>query len=144
MRLWSIHPKYMDTRGLVALWREGLLAQSVLKNRTRGYKNHPQLIRFKETDNPVQAIGYYLRIVYREAVKRGFNFNIKKLPVITGKKISKIWVTDLQVSYEWGHFKSKLEKRDRERLDRIKLIDVPEHHPLFKIKKGPVEKWEKI
>jgi len=25
MRLWTLHPKYLDARGLVALWREGLL-----------------------------------------------------------------------------------------------------------------------
>jgi hypothetical protein len=29
-RIWSLHPKYLDARGLVALWREGLLAQAVL------------------------------------------------------------------------------------------------------------------
>ncbi|WP_368086417.1 pyrimidine dimer DNA glycosylase/endonuclease V [Nitrosomonas sp. Nm34] len=26
MRLWSIHPKYLDAKGLLALWREGLQA----------------------------------------------------------------------------------------------------------------------
>jgi len=30
MRLWSLHPRYLDAKGLVALWREGLLAQKVL------------------------------------------------------------------------------------------------------------------
>jgi hypothetical protein len=43
MRLWSVHPKYLDARGLVALWREGLLAQAVLRGRTSGYVRHPQL-----------------------------------------------------------------------------------------------------
>jgi hypothetical protein len=37
MRLWTLHPRYLDSQGLVALWREGLLAQAVLRNRTRGF-----------------------------------------------------------------------------------------------------------
>ena len=39
MRLWSLRPKYLDSQGLVALWREGLLAQAVLRGKTRGYRN---------------------------------------------------------------------------------------------------------
>lgn len=31
MRLWSLHPSYLDAVGLVALWREGLLARKVLQ-----------------------------------------------------------------------------------------------------------------
>jgi len=31
MRLWTIHPKYLDRQGLLALWREALLAQKVLR-----------------------------------------------------------------------------------------------------------------
>ena len=52
MRLWSIHPKYLGTKGLVALWREALLAQKVLQGNTKGYKIalryfglKPQIIR---------------------------------------------------------------------------------------------------
>lgn len=30
MRLWSIHQSYLDRQGLLAVWREGLLAQGVL------------------------------------------------------------------------------------------------------------------
>jgi hypothetical protein len=41
MRLWSIHPEYLDAKGLVALWREALLAQNVLQCNTKGYKKHP-------------------------------------------------------------------------------------------------------
>ncbi|MGA2330816.1 MAG: pyrimidine dimer DNA glycosylase/endonuclease V [Syntrophales bacterium] len=46
MRLWSLHPGYVDARGLVALWREGMLARKVLQHQTKGYKNHLQLHRF--------------------------------------------------------------------------------------------------
>ena len=30
MRLWSLSPRYLDVKGLVAVWREGLLADAVL------------------------------------------------------------------------------------------------------------------
>ena len=79
MRLWSIHPKYLDTRGLVALWREGLLTKHVLEGKTKGYRNHPQLNRFKEQEDPVHAIHYYLCKVYEEAANRNYQFDETKL-----------------------------------------------------------------
>jgi len=69
MRLWSIHPKYLDVQGLLGLWREGLLAQKVLLGETKGYRNHPQLIRFKRTPDPVLYLGTYLYYVYQEGVR---------------------------------------------------------------------------
>jgi hypothetical protein len=53
MRIWSLHPKYLDAKGLVALWRESLLAKQALESKTKGYKNHPQLNRFKNSGNAV-------------------------------------------------------------------------------------------
>jgi Pyrimidine dimer DNA glycosylase len=47
MRIWSLHPQYLDRQGLTAAWREGLLAQKVLTGTTKGYRNHPQLRRFR-------------------------------------------------------------------------------------------------
>ncbi|MEN6399799.1 MAG: pyrimidine dimer DNA glycosylase/endonuclease V, partial [Rectinema sp.] len=29
MRLWTLHPQYLDQKGLTAAWREGLLAKKV-------------------------------------------------------------------------------------------------------------------
>ncbi|MGH1537621.1 MAG: pyrimidine dimer DNA glycosylase/endonuclease V [Gammaproteobacteria bacterium] len=78
MRLWSIHPKYLDTKGLVAVWREGSLAQKVLKGQTRGYKNHPQLDRFKSKRDPIAAIGRYLFYIHKESLERNYNFDLKK------------------------------------------------------------------
>jgi hypothetical protein len=72
MRLWSVHPKYLDSRGLVALWREALLAQAVLRGRTNGYVHHPQLQRFRAQPSPLGAIADYLRGVHLEAVRRGY------------------------------------------------------------------------
>jgi len=79
MRLWSLHPKYLDSKGLVALWREALLAKNVLEGKTKGYKNHPQLLRFKELNDPVGGINQYLTAVYEEALERGYHFNRSKI-----------------------------------------------------------------
>lgn len=88
MRIWSIHPKYLDTKGLLAVWRETLLAQNVIYNKTKGYKNHPQLDRFRLHPNPKSAISYYLLKIHKEAKERGYNFNKEKIlnPAKTVKK----------------------------------------------------------
>jgi hypothetical protein len=140
MRIWSIHPEYLDTTGLVALWRETLLAKHVLEGKTRGYRNHPQLDRFKKTDNPVNVINYYLAIVYEEANKRGFQFDRDKIdwnfyqvqiPVAKG-----------QMEFETIHLLNKLKIRDKAMYDLIrKEIPLPPH-PLFYIVDGPIEPWE--
>lgn len=140
MRLWSVHPRYLDARGLVALWREGLLAQKVLQGKTLGYKSHPQLIRFKNTDNPVGAVARYLRSVVGEADNRGYNFNVKKIADENLKR--KIPVTKGQLEYEFRHLLSKLKERSPELHIRLKKIEIIEHHPLFRKVEGDVEAWE--
>src|SRR5215467_3185960 len=84
MRLWSIHPKYLDSKGLVALWRESLLAKNVLENKTKGYKNHPQLLRFKQARDPVNCINQYLFEIYNEAKRRNYSFDKKKIKTQPG------------------------------------------------------------
>jgi hypothetical protein len=142
MRLWTIHPKYLDAKGLVALWREALLAQKVLRGKTRGYRFHPQLIRFKETKNPAAALVTYLKSVHEEAVNRGYNFDGKKI----GRKkfVGKISETRGQLLYEWKHLRRKLKKRDPKRLREFAPIKTPASHPLFKIVPGKVRDWEKV
>jgi hypothetical protein len=145
MRLWTIHPKYLDKKGLVALWREGLLAKRVLEGKTKGYRNHPQLQRFKELENSLLAINSYLYFVWREAKKRGYNFRKEKispLRIIAGK----IPVTKGQIKFEFSHLCKKLEKRDKRKLEEIKKEEkiFPEVNPVFYIIKGKIEKWEKI
>lgn len=142
MRLWSIHPKYFDPKGLVALWREGLLAQKVLQNKTKGYRNHPQLVRFKNSMDPLGLIGAYLDEVYRESLKRGYNFNSSKIVSICPDL--KISVNDGQLLYEFEHLKNKLISRDIKAYNRIKNIEQIESNSVFNIKKGDVESWERI
>ena len=140
MRLWSIHPKYLDHKGLVALWREALLAQKVLQNTTRGYKHHPQLIRFKNTDDPLAAIGSYLEEIFKESLKRGYHFNPSKINQRRTK--SKIEVKKGQIEYEFEHLNSKLKNRDIQWYDRNKTVQSPEPHPILKIISGDIESWE--
>ena len=142
MRLWTIHPKYLDGKGLVALWRETLLAQKVLQNKTKGYRNHPQLTRFKNTDNPLAAIGKYLDVIYLESLNRGYSFDRSKL--ILNNFESKIDVTIGQVQYEFVHLKNKLQKRDVKIYQKIKDITEPEINSIFNIVNGDVENWEVI
>ncbi len=78
MRLWSLHPSYLDAVGLVALWREGLLARKVLQGQTKGYIHHPQLFRFRETGNPIHVLDFYLKTVHDESIRRGYNFDLSK------------------------------------------------------------------
>ena len=142
MRLWSVHPKYLDVKGLVALWREALLAQCVLQGNTKGYKNHPQLARFKESRNPEGAIAVYLRCVADEAEERGYKFNREK---IANKRLnSKISVTRGQIEYEFDHLMRKLANRDPGKFRQLKNITRPHLHPLFNSIKGDVEDWEVV
>lgn len=142
MRIWSIHPKYLDAKGIVALWRETLLAKNVLEGKTNGYKNHPQLNRFKNSVNPLDSINQYLEIVYQEAVKRDYNFDKSKFKSCD-KPIS-INVSQGQIEYEFKHLLSKLNVRDKERYVLFKKEINIESHPLFTIVPGGIESWEII
>ena len=140
MRLWSLHPKFLDSKGLVALWREGLLAQKVLAGNTKGYKNHPQLERFKNTVNPLGAIASYLRFVVIEAEARGYKFDKRKIP--NRWLQSKINVTSGQLDFELQHLLRKLQKRDSKKYNDLNSVKLLEIHPLFKEVDGKIEPWE--
>lgn len=141
MRLWTVHPQYLDARGLVALWREALLARAVLRGRTRGYRHHPQLTRFRAVSNPVTCLNAYLRAVYDESVERGYRFDPGKLG--RGDTRRRIPATTGQLAYEWLHLKKKLKSRDPQRYQAVANIRRPLAHPLFVVRPGPVQPWER-
>jgi hypothetical protein len=141
MRLWSIHPKYLDPIGLVALWREALLARSVIYGKTKGYKNHPQLARFYLSKNQKRSINDYLFIIYLEAKKRGYKFNRHGL--YKNDVIHRIQITSGQLLFETSHLKYKLHKRNQNYFMAINKIKRLSPHPLFRVVKGEIEKWEK-
>ena len=143
MRLWTLHPKYLDARGLVALWREALLAQKVLRGATRGYRHHPQLRRFSRLANPPAALAGYLAAVQAEAVRRGYRFDASKIGVKRSR--GKLKETRGQLLYEWRHLKRKLKQtRPRNGVRNLATVKIPAPHPLFKIVPGPVRDWEKV
>ena len=140
MRVWSLHPEYLDARGLVAVWREALLAQAVLKGATRGYRHHPQLARFRRRRSPAGSIAQYLRHVHAEALARGYRFD-RDLIGSSGTR-SRIPVTRGQLEHEWSHLKAKLARRDPARAARCEAVASPAPHPLFRVVPGGVEAWE--
>jgi len=142
MRLWTIHPKYLDSKGLVALWREALLAQKVLKNETKGYRKHPQLIRFQNTENPMGVIGNYLEEIYKESMKRGYHFTKSKIN--RNRSTSKIKIQKGQLIYELYHLKKKLKNRDLNAYQSIITTKHPDPNPIFEVIDGGIESWEDI
>lgn len=140
MRLWTLHPKYLDARGLVALWREALLAQSVLRGQARGYVGHPQLIRFRESPSPPDSIAYYLHVVHAEAMRRGYRFDRAKFACV--RAVEPIPVTAGQLDHEWAHLKEKLCARAPVWLAQFETTSRPDPHPLFCIVPGPIAVWE--
>jgi hypothetical protein len=142
MRLWTIHPRYLDTKGLIALWREALLAQKVLQGKTKGYLHHPQLIRFQAHSRPEAAVATYLSVVLEEAEHRGYHFDGSK--ILKTRSRVKIIETDGQILYEWRHLKRKLQRRDYQQYQTLLSIKNPEPHPLFRIIAGTYRDWEKV
>jgi hypothetical protein len=132
---------YLDAQGLVALWREGLLAKKVLAGNTRGYRNHPQLDRFRAQPRPDAAIDAYLSAVLAEAKHRGYRFDEGKL---RGLRLSRrMPETNGQLLYEWGHLLKKLRVRDPARFRALRLLSAPRPHPLFRVVAGGVRSWER-
>ena len=140
MRIWSLHPKYLDSKGLVALWREALLAKNVLEGKTIGYKNHPQLNRFKQAKRPLETINQYLSEIYLESVIRNYNFDKQKIN--WSFKKSKLPVTTGQLNYEVKHLLIKLKTRDKNKYEELKTRSTFDIHPLFILVNGDIEEWE--
>lgn len=140
MRLWSLHPKYLDAKGLVALWREALLAKHVLEGKTRGYRNHPQLQRFRQAAEPPAAINCYLSEVFFEAKRRGYSFDRNKID--WNFKSARIPVTSGQIAYERQHLLRKLELRDPAAAVRLAEECETVLHPVFVLVNGDIENWE--
>jgi hypothetical protein len=144
VRLWSLHPRYLDWKGLGAEWREGLLAQKVLQGMTKGWKNHPQLDRFKRHWDPVSAIGFYLLKVHEEAKRRGYNYNYSKI-VRPVDDIERIELTVGQLEYEFALLSERLRSRDFEKLRENQIVfrdNPPSPHPIFIAVEGDIEPWE--
>lgn len=142
MRLWSLSPELLDSKGLVALWREACLAQAVLIDPSKGYSNHSQLVRFKASIDPIGAIGFYLYEIALEATRRGYKFDYNKIASVTFAWRGTFPVTQGQVEYERIHLNNKLLVRDPALLESTGSKTIV--HPLFYVVDGPIESWEKL
>jgi hypothetical protein len=142
MRLWSLHPRHLDPAGLVALWRETLLAKAVLNGRTKGYKHHPQLLRFQQHPTPRSAINAYLGAICDEADRRGYSFDRSKVGPV--RRVAMIPVTLGQVRYEWGHLVAKLKRRSPALYRALPARPAPSLHPLMRKVPGGIEHWERV
>ena len=141
MRLWTLHPCYLDAKGLVAAWREALLAQKVLAGATKGYTHHPQLARFRSHRRPTQAMAAFLTGIAEEAQRRGYHFDTSK---IAGPKLdSQMEETKGQLLYEWAHLRTKLQARAPEVHRLFLKVKTPKAHPLFRIVPGNIREWER-
>jgi hypothetical protein len=172
MRLWTIHPCYLDAAGLVAAWREGLLAQKVLAGGTRGYTRHPQLERFKSSADPMRSIGKYLHELLAEAWARGYFFDSSKIADYDPDYARRIEVNEGQIRYELTLLEWKLERRASPAAPSLKappaalsplpspldpsppapaLSSPPGLQPglqprvngAFLVRPGPIESWER-
>ena len=166
MRLWSVHARHLDTVGLVACWREALLAQRVLTGTTRGYRRHAQLERFlpgsalaaesrgtgpdallgaagPDDGWPGDLIVAYLHALADEASARGHSYDVAR---IAGPRpdVGPVPVTDGQVAHEWALLSRKLAGRSPAVLERWAGVVVPDVHPLFVVVPGPVARWERV
>ena len=144
MRVWSLHPRYLDRQGLVACWRETLLAQAVLAGRTRGYRKHSQLVRFRATPDPVAAVGAYLTDLATEATARGYRFDVGRIDRPAGEAEGpRMPVTEGQMVFEWTHLMAKLAVRSPDRHAVLREATDVDPHPLFILVPGPIEPWER-
>jgi hypothetical protein len=141
MRLWTLHPRYLDPQGLVAAWREALLAQKVLKGATKGYRHHPQLLRFRAQHDPVAAVAAFLRGLSDEAGRRGYRFDATKIS--RRKFTGRIPETKGQLKFEWRHLRRKLRARSPKIARELRGIAAPQAHPIFRIVPGGRRPWEK-
>jgi hypothetical protein len=142
MRLWSLHPRYLDSKGLTAAWREALLARAVLAGQTRGYRAHPQLVRFERSADPSAAIECYLHGLLAEAQARGFEFDAGKVSGIRSRR--RLTVTRGQLAFEVRHLREKLRARDPDRLRLLpRALAAVETHPLFRSVPGAIAAWER-
>jgi hypothetical protein len=143
MRLWTLHPGYLDAKGLVAAWREGLLAQKVLEGGTKGYASHPQLLRFKGCGDPLRSIAQYLEALRSEAESRGFSFDASRIRHFDPGYRMRIGVNSGQLRYELELLRWKLESRDPERRSRLETLEVIRLNAAFEEREGGIEDWER-
>lgn len=153
MRIWSIHPKYFDSKRLTAQWREALLCRAVLEGKTKGYTKHPQFLRVKEHPQAMRFIESFLIEIFFEAKNRGYNFDSSKLKCETmeifqnsyGEPFVPMEVTEDQLEYEFNHMQHKLDEFHQRRVLNAQFFAEEGilANDLFIVIPGPIMEFEK-
>ena len=118
-----------------------MLAQKVLTGETRGYRHHPQVVRFRAQADPPAVIASFLAGLAEEAHRRGYRFDVTK--ILPRRCPERLPETDGQLLYEWSHLKAKLRARAPQMFRELRRVAIPEPHPLFRIVRGGVRDWER-
>ena len=138
MKLWTFHPRYLDTCGLTGLWREAIMAQNILiklmQGKLVGYTNHPELNKIRNIGESIfweGAIRVYLDEIYKESVLRKHSFNQYKIRASRGFLLNvEIWLSEEQLRQEEETIKERMAVRSPGRYQEVKDLQF-EPHPLF-------------
>ncbi|MFZ2625037.1 MAG: pyrimidine dimer DNA glycosylase/endonuclease V [Propionibacterium sp.] len=143
--MWSLHPQYLDRAGLLGCWRESLLAQAVLAGRTKGYRHHPQLERFRAQPAPLRAIASYLGGLADEGDRRGYHLDRSRIIEEGLREPAPLPVSDGQLEFERAHLLAKLTARSPAAAVRLESVPPARTlvHPLFHVVPGPIAGWER-
>lgn len=161
MRVWSIHPAYLDTKGLVASWKEGIQGLNALRNPRKPngkwamFAHHPQLIRFKRFENPELCLSEYLHFIADEADRRNYNFNRNLILPRLDENPYQIWITCGQLIYEWDFLSHKVTCRTgfweygKPTINGKSTVETIASwscvvHPMVVLIPGDIECWEKV
>lgn len=145
MRIWSLHPKYLDKKELIDSWNDGLRTIGILTRNHQGSIFRPELSRFRSQSEPIIAVEKYLLSIANEAKRRGYMVDIRKLPSIPVVVSHKIPVSSGQIEYEWRQLMHVLAGRSPGFLRRIEYSPSHDINPIFYKRPGhDIETWEKL
>jgi hypothetical protein len=113
----------------------------VLRGATRGYRNHPQLARFRQHPAPVSAINHYLLHIANEADARSYCFDRSKIGAVRNR--STMTANSGQLAFELEHLRRKVLARAPSDAARLPTGTGLRAHPLFTIHRGPIAPWER-
>lgn len=154
MRLWTIHPKYLDGKRLTSQWKEGIQMMHIWKEigenpepaKRLGYVSHPQVRRLSNllvADSGLISLllHQHLTAVHEESVQRSYSFNKKLIDDLAPdcKNAPKVYVTMGQVAYEFALMATK----NNEWSQKVAIDPYMLCNPIFQVVSGSIESWEK-
>lgn len=130
MSLWSVHPRYLDNKGLISAWNRGLQLQKQLSTEPARNTGNSQLIMFSRQEKPLHAIGSYLSFIASEGCRRGYKFTHEKI-LYPNFDEELLPIDSEQLRSENQMLQNRLKTRDKNRYQQLSSQSWPETHPLF-------------